>query len=61
MPRFHVVPLELRFSKYHQMSGDRFLIGKREIKVAECVLLGAISLKESIDKFNWDLRKEDNE
>ena len=43
------------------MSGDRFLIGKREIKVAECVLLGAISLKESIDKFNWDLRKEDNE
>ena len=57
MPRFHLVPLELRFSKYHQMSGDRFLIGKREIKVAESVLLGAISLKESIDKFNWDLRK----
>ena len=37
--RLQTDPLELRFSKYRQMSGSRFLIGLREMELSEQVLL----------------------
>ena len=37
--RIQTDPLELRFSKYRQMSGSRFLIGLREMELSEQVLL----------------------
>lgn len=46
--RFHTDPLELRFSKYRQMSGGRFLVGLREVNTAERILLMKSLLKESV-------------
>ena len=56
--RLQTDPLELRFSKYQQMSGARFLIGLREVELSECVLLTTSLLKESGDIFGESLRKE---
>ena len=56
--RLQTDPLELRFSKYQQMSGARFLIGLREMELSEFVLLTASLLKESGDIFGESLRKE---
>ena len=56
--RLQTDPLELRFSKYQQMSGGRFLIGLREMELLECVLLTASLLKESGVIFGESLRKE---
>ena len=46
--RFQTDPLELRFSKYRQMSGGRFLVGLREVKISERILSIKSLLKESI-------------
>ena len=51
--RLQTDPLEHRFSKYRQMSGGRILIGLREMELLERVLL-----KESVNIFGEDLRKE---
>ena len=37
--RIQTDPLDLMFSKYRQMSGDRFLTGLREMELSEQVLL----------------------
>ena len=42
-------PLELRFSKYRQMSGGRFLIGLRELQTSERILAVKTLLKESVN------------
>ena len=59
--RLQTDPLELRFSKYQQMSGARFLIGLREMELSEFVLLTASLLKESGDIFGESLRKENRD
>ena len=41
--------LELRFSRYCQMSGSRFLIELREVELPEHELLTTSLSKESID------------
>ena len=41
--------LKLRFSRYCQMSGGRFLIELRELELSEHVLLTTSLSKESID------------
>ena len=51
-------PLELRFSKYRQMSGGRFLIGLRELETSERILAVKTLLKESINIWEEDVRKE---
>ena len=56
--RLQTDPLEFRFSKYRQMSGVRFLIGLREIELSERVLLTTSLLKEPVDIFGEDLRKD---
>ena len=43
------------------MSGDRFLTGLREMELSEHVLLTTNLLKESVDIFGEDLRKENME
>ena len=56
--RIQTDPLELRFSKYWQMSGGRFLIGLRDIELSERVLLTTSLLKDYVDIFHEDLRNE---
>ena len=51
-------PLELRFSKYRQMSGGRFLIGLRELETSERMLAVKTLLKESVNIWEEDVRKE---
>ena len=51
-------PLELRFSKYRQMSGGRFLIGLRELETSERILAVKTLLKESVNIWEEDVRKE---
>ena len=50
--RFQTDPLELRFSKYCQMSGARFLISLREVETSERILATKSLLKESISVWN---------
>ena len=50
--RFQTDCLELRFSKYRQMSGGRFLFGLREMQVSERVLSTMGLLKASINIWN---------
>ena len=59
--RFETDPLELRFSKYRQMSGGRFLIGLREVTTSERILATKSLLKESILIWNYDVRPTENE
>ena len=47
--RFQTDCLELRFSKYRQMSGGRFLFGLREMQVFEKILSTMSLLKTSIN------------
>lgn len=49
--RFQTDPLELRFSKYRQMSGGRFLVGLREVESSERILSIKSLLKESISSY----------
>ena len=51
-------PLELRLSKYRQMSGGRFLIGLRELETSERILAVKTLLKESVNIWEEDVRKE---
>ena len=54
--RFQTDCLELRFSKYRQMSGGRFLIGLREMQVSERILSTVSLLKASINIWDEDVR-----
>ena len=56
--RFQTDPLELRFSKYRQMSGGRFLVGLREVTPSERMLATKSHLKESILIWNHDVRPQ---
>ena len=53
--------LELRFSKYRQMSGGRYSSGLKELELSEPVLQTTNLLKKPIDTFCKDLRIEDQE
>ena len=54
--RFQTDPLELRFSKYRQMNGGRFLIGLRELLNSERILATRSLLKEDINVWKEDLQ-----
>ena len=56
--RFQTDFLELRFSKYRQMSGGRFLVGLREVQNSERILVIKSLLKESICVWREDLQVE---
>ena len=56
--RFQTDALELRFSKYRQMSGGRFLVGLREIQISEQILAMRSLLKESCNIWEEDIRPE---
>ena len=47
--------LELRFSKYRQMNGGRFLFGLREIQASERILSTMSLLKASVNIWNEDI------
>ena len=53
--RFQTDCLELRFAKYRQMNGGRFLFGLREMQVSERILSTISSLKTSINIGNEDI------
>ena len=57
--RLQTDPLELRFSKYRQMSGGRFLVGLREVEISECILTTTSLLKEDINIWKEDIRPDD--
>ena len=48
MSRLQSDPIERRFSAYRQMSGDRFLVGLREVMNSEKIMLMKSLLKENI-------------
>ena len=54
--RFQTDPLELRFSKYRQMNGGRFLIGLRELLNSERILATRSLLKEDIKVWEENLQ-----
>ena len=56
--RFQIDPLELRFSKYRQMSGGRFLLSLREVETSERILATKSLLKESISVWNEYVRPD---
>ena len=57
--RFQTDPLELRFSKYCQMSGGRFLISLREVETSKRILATKSLLKESISVWNEYIRPDE--
>ena len=59
--RFQTNCLELRFSKYSQMSGGRFLLGLREMQVSERILSTMSLLKVSINIWNEDISPDAND
>ena len=58
--RFQTDPLECRFSRYRQMSGGRFLMGLREVKVNERILIVKSLSKESISFWEEDIYPDSN-
>jgi len=59
--RLQTDSLELRFSKYRQMSGGRFLVALREVTISERILATKSLLKESISIWDEDVRPNPNE
>ena len=59
--RFQTDCLKLRFSKYSQMSGGRFLFGLREMQVSERILSTMSLLKVSINIWNEDISPDAND
>ena len=59
--RFQTDPLELRFSKYLQMSGGRFLVRLREVEISKRILATKSLLKESIIFWNEDVHPNNME
>ena len=53
-------PLQRRFSKYRQMSGDRFLVALREVFCSEKILQMESLLKENLNLWELDVRPEDD-
>ena len=50
--RFQIDSLELRLSKYRQMSGGRCLFGSQEMQVSERILSTMSLLKASMNVWN---------
>ena len=59
--RLQTDPLELRFSKYRQMSGGRFLVGLREVSTSECILATNCLLKANVSVWSEDIRPNKND
>ena len=53
--------LELRFSKYRQMTGGRFLISLREVPTFERILATKCLLKANVSVWSEDIRPNINE
>ena len=58
--RLQTDPLELRFSKYRQMSGGRFLVGLREVQISEGILSTISLLKGGINIWNENIRPDNH-
>ena len=58
--RFQSDPLELRYSKYRQMNGGRYLVGLREVETSERILSVASLLKEDINIWEEDIKPDNN-
>ena len=58
--RFQSDPLELRYSKYRQMNGGRFLVGLREVETSERVLSVTSLLKEDIYVWKEDVNPDND-
>ena len=56
--RFQTNPLERQFSKYRQMSGERFLVGLREATNNERILVLKSLLKEPISFWQENIRPD---
>ena len=52
--------LELRFSKYRQMSGGRFLVELHEVQCSERIFVIKSLLKESICVWHEDVQSDEN-
>ena len=59
--RFQTDPLELRYSKYRQMSGGRFLVSLCEVTHSERILAIDSLLREDINFWEEDLRPAVND
>ena len=56
--RFQSDPIELRFSKYRQMSGGRFLVSLREVKSSEKIVLLTSTMREEINFWEENVKCE---